>query len=86
MVGPEHANTLWVPADGSDGAVVVEGTNDHEVIYTTMDGVTHCTDRTDFSHYYMLAADVDPDDGQPSMYEEYQDLYGGDDNFRDWDG
>lgn len=21
----------------------------------------------------------DPDDGQPSMYEEYQDLYGGDD-------
>lgn len=25
--------------------------------------------------------DEDEDDGQPSMYEEYQDLYGGD----DWD-
>ena len=24
------------------------------------------------------------DDGQPSMYEEYQDLWDGDDNFLDW--
>jgi len=28
--------------------------------------------------------DLDVDDGQPSMYEEYQDLYGGDDNPMDF--
>lgn len=27
--------------------------------------------------------DEEEDDGQPSSYEEYQDLYGGDDNFYD---
>ena len=35
----------------------------------------------DFEDSDYSVSDTDADDGQPTMYEEYQDLYGGD----DWD-
>ena len=35
----------------------------------------------DMAHVNEFFYDEDEDDGQPSMYEEYQDLYGGDDMF-----
>lgn len=88
FVSPEHIDTYWVAADGSNSEAVVLDVDEVTVTYANGDGKTITRDRMGFSCRYTLADDTPPcdyeDDGQPTMYEEYQDLYGGDDNPMDY--
>ena len=51
--------------------------------YMSTDDVADMLDSNELSSRFMDEDDEEDyeDDGQPSMYEEYQDLYGGDDAF-----
>ena len=48
--------------------------------YMSTDDVADMLDANELSSRFRDEDDYD-DDGQPTMYEEYQDLYGGDDAF-----
>jgi hypothetical protein len=48
--------------------------------YMSTDDVADMLDCNELSSRFQ-EDDEDEDDGQPSMYEEYQDLYGGDDAY-----
>ena len=49
--------------------------------YMSTDDVADMLDVNELSSRFMEDEDEYEDDGQPSMYEEYQDLYGGDDAY-----
>ena len=49
--------------------------------YMSTDDVADMLDANELSSRFMEDEDEYEDDGQPSMYEEYQDLYGGDDAY-----
>jgi len=49
--------------------------------YMSTDDVDDMLDANELSSRFMEDEEEYEDDGQPSMYEEYQDLYGGDDAY-----
>lgn len=50
--------------------------------YDVVDGLIDEREMMEDDQYELIAEDeFDMDDGQPTIYDEYQDLYGGD----DWD-
>jgi hypothetical protein len=49
--------------------------------YMSTDDVADMLDANELSSRFMEDEEEYEDDGQPSMYEEYQDLYGGDDAY-----
>ena len=60
-----------------NGVVTAEAMLTMCLKYMSTDDVADMLDANELSSRFM----DDEDDGQPSMYEEYQDLYGGDDAF-----
>ena len=58
---------------------------DHEILATIDPDYIEGDDDIEGSHFMDEDEDwrFDDDDGQPTMYEEYQDLWGGDDSFHD---
>jgi hypothetical protein len=87
-----HVGEQWVSSCGNVVTIlaVVEG---EEVTYRQeADSKVLTKDAFGFSCRYEPMEDSESeeddnfceDDGQPSMYEEYQDLWDGDDNFSGW--
>lgn len=64
-----------------NGVVTAEAMLTACLKYMSGDDVADMLDANEWSSRFM---DEDEDDGQPTMYEEYQDLYGGDDSFESY--
>ena len=65
-----------------NGVVTAESMLTMCLKYMSTDDVADMLDANELSSRFMDDEDEEyEDDGQPSMYEEYQDLYGGDDAY-----
>lgn len=64
-----------------NGVVTAESMLTMALKYMSTDDVADMLDANELSSRFMDDEEEYEDDGQPSMYEEYQDLYGGDDAF-----
>jgi hypothetical protein len=61
--------------------MVEEGVLDRDTVIMAALKYMSEDDVADMAHANEFFDEEDYDDGQPTMYEEYQDLYGGDDAF-----
>jgi hypothetical protein len=61
--------------------MVEEGILDRDTVIMAALKYMSEDDVADMAHANEFFDEEDYDDGQPTMYEEYQDLYGGDDAF-----
>jgi len=64
-----------------NGVVTAESMLTMCLKYMSTDDVADMLDANELSSRFMEDEEEYEDDGQPSMYEEYQDLYGGDDAY-----
>jgi hypothetical protein len=64
-----------------NGVVTAESMLTMALKYMSTDDVADMLDANELSSRFMEDEEEYEDDGQPSMYEEYQDLYGGDDAY-----